>query len=324
MRKSADPQALDEATRVLYAKIRGMPRNRRLASALEQGQLPSAVRAPGVRIVLVPGILYRDYPQTGADGARLRVIAESFGIPVETIPADGTTGLDAAATLIIDRLDRLPANDRVLLFSLSKGSAEVRHALTQARADAAFRRVHAWVSVSGLPFGTPSFEGVLSRPLSRILFAGWFWWRRWKLEPVRELLAYQPRAPFALPSHLEFIQIAAFPLRSHLRDRRSKRLQRRIEMLGPNDGFAVLNDLAALPGTLYPVWGADHYLEGAPDLTGCIARLIVYLIGRLEGSVGLEDGMPRWCHEDPARSSSIPAELGNRDVPHAPGSAGPT
>jgi hypothetical protein len=290
MRKAASLQALDEATRALYVRVREAPRNRCLAAALEQGPMPSTVPAHGARILLVPGILYRDYPETGADGARLRAIAASIGIPFETIPAEGTAGLDAAASLIIDRLERLPVDEQVLLFSLSKGSAEVRHALIQGDGDAAFRRVRAWVSVSGLPFGTPSFEGVLRRPLSRVLFAAWFWWRRWKLEPVRELLAYQPQAPFVLPPHLTFIQIAAFPLHSHLRDRRSRRLQQRLAALGPNDGFAVLNDLAALPGSLYPVWGADHYLEGAPDLSGRIERLVAYLIERLERGPGIEDG----------------------------------
>lgn len=282
MRRIPDLQALDEATQALYARLREKPCNRRLAAVLEEGPVPRAVPARNVRIVLVPGILYRDYPETGADGALLHAIAVGLGIPFETIPVDGTEGLDAAASLIIDRLDRLPAQERVLLFSLSKGSAEVRHALAQGHGDAAFRRVRTWVSVSGLPFGTPSFEGVLRRPLSRLMFAMWFWWRHWKLEPVRGLLAYEPRAPFVLPPHLEFIQIAAFPLHSHLRDRRSRRLQRRIALLGPNDGFAVLSDLAALPGSLYPLWGADHYLEGAVDINGCIARLIAHLIGHLE------------------------------------------
>ena len=304
MREATDLQALDEATQALYARIRDVPCNRDLAAALEQGPAPSVVRARNVRIMLVPGILYRDYPETGADGARLHAIAADLGIPFETVPADGTEGLEAAASLIIDRLDRLPPEERVLLFSLSKGSAEVRHALTLGRGKAAFDRARAWVSVSGLPFGTPSFEGVLRRPLSRLLFAAWFWWRRWKLEPVRKLLAYQPRAAFVLPSHLEFIQISAFPMHSHLRDRRSRRLQRRIAALGPNDGFAVLNDLAALPGCLYPVWGADHYLEGARDLNGRIARLIVYLLEQPEPSAGLQDCEPRlWENRHRAHSS---------------------
>jgi hypothetical protein len=301
MRRAADLQALDEGTQALYARVREMPRNRRLAAVLEQGPAPSAVPAQNVRIVLVPGILYEDYPETGADGARLREIAAGFGIPFETIPVDGTEGLDAAASLITGRLDRLPAQDRVLLFSLSKGSAEVRHALAQGNGEEAFRRVRAWVSVSGLPFGTPSFEGVLRRPLSRLLFGMWFWWRRWKLETVRELLAYEPRAPFVLPPYLEFIQISAFPLHSHLRDRRSRRLQRRIAPLGPNDGFAVLNDIAALPGSLYPLWGADHYLQGATDLNGCIARLIAYLVEHPQVSVGIEDGVQNSAVEDHGR-----------------------
>lgn len=232
---------------------------------------------PGLRIVLVPGIFYRDYPQTGADGALLRQIAERLGIPFDTIPVDGTEGLDVAANLINTWLLELPGDARIVLFSLSKGSAEVRHALAQGRAHAAFQRVSAWVSVSGLPFGTPSVEMVLSRALSQTVFRVWFWLKRWKLDRVRELLRHRPAAPFLLPSHVRFVQIAAFPLHAHLRDRRSRRLQKRLAPFGPNDGFAVLDELAALPGSLYPIWGADHYLNGVPDLPGRITRLVEYL-----------------------------------------------
>jgi hypothetical protein len=281
-RSAARLAALDHATRALYASVRAVPKNRVLWEALEGSRHSRPPVARDLRILLVPGILYRDFPRTGADGAVVREIAAKHGIPFDTVPADGTEGLEEAADLIVARLLALPERSRVLLFSLSKGSAEVRHALSRHQAGLAFRRVRAWISVSGLPFGTPTAEMVLRRPLARAWLSAWFWLRRWRLERVRELLCHRPTASFEIPPHLEFVQIAAFPLHSQLRDRRSRRFQRRLAALGPNDGFALLAELAALPGCLYPVWGADHYLRGGPDLALALTRLIEYLSGSLD------------------------------------------
>jgi hypothetical protein len=137
--------------------------------------------------------------------------------------------------------------------------------------------VRAWVSVSGLPFGTPSVELVLSSAIARAIFEMWFWFKRWKLETVRELLLHRPAAPFELPAHIQFVQVVAFPRHADLGDRRSKRLRMRLAPFGPNDGFAVLLELAALPGYFYPLQGADHYLRGVPDLAARITRLINFL-----------------------------------------------
>lgn len=278
-RRDAQIAALDHATRVLYEQVRATPRNRALWRAMEGDPSERHRVAEDLRIVLVPGILYRDFPGTGADGAVLRDIAAKLGLPFETVPLDGTEGLERAADLIISRLLAIPEGSRGLLFSLSKGSAEVRYALGRPQARAAFTRVHAWISVSGLPFGTPTAATVFRRPLARAWLSAWFWLRRWNLERVHELLQHRPGAAFEIPPHLRFVQIAAFPLHSRLRERRSRRFQRRLAAYGPNDGFAVLGELAALPGSLYAVWGADHYLRGGPDLSVAITRLIEYLSG---------------------------------------------
>jgi hypothetical protein len=283
-REDARLAALDRATTALYASVRADPKNRALWEALEGSPAARRRVARDLRIVLVPGILYRDFPRTGADGAVVREIAARLEIPFDIVPLNGTEGLDRAADLIIERLLALPEPSRVLLFSLSKGSAEVRHALGRDQARIAFARVHAWVSVSGLPFGTPTAERVLRRPLARAWISALFWLRRWSLARVRELLSHRPGAAFEIPPHVEFVQIAAFPLHDQLRDRRSKRFRKRLAAFGPNDGFAVLAELAALPGALYPVWGADHYLRGGPELSVAVTRLIEYLGGVIDSA----------------------------------------
>lgn len=270
--------ALDEATRELYVRLRAEERNRALIEAMESGDAPPIADARGLRVVLVPGIFYEDYPETGADGAMLRQVAEQLGVPFDIIPLKGTEGLDVAADVIKEWLARLPGDSRVLLFTLSKGSAEVRHALS--RSQVSFRCVKGWVSISGSPFGSPQFEMVLKRPLPRVVFTVLFWFRRWNMQGLRDVLRYRPSAPFMLPAHMQFVQIAAFPLQVHLNDRRSKRFRRRLAAYGPNDGFSVMNDLVALPGAFYAVWGADHYLRGAVDLRDRLTRLIGFLARR--------------------------------------------
>jgi len=162
----------------------------------------------------------------------------------------------------------------VLLFTLSMGTNEVRHALTRAAAAHAFANVRAWTSISGLPFGSAAVDLTLANPLRRAFVRALCRVKGWNYGNLRDVVRHRPGAPFVLPAHVRFVQIAAFPEHAHLRDRRSRRLHRWLAHHGPNDGFALLDELAALPGEIYPVWGVDHYLNGAASLEGRLAALI--------------------------------------------------
>lgn len=263
--------AADESTRVLYERVRGAPCNESLRHALEDS--PVAAPPDGVRLVLVPGLFYREFPHTGADGGFLKEVARGLGLEVETIPVDGSQGLDGGADAINAWLAQHADDRRIVLFSLSMGTNEVRHALTRPGA-VAFARVSAWVSISGLPFGSPAVDMTLANPLRRWIVKPWCRFKGWSYENLRDSLRHRPGAPFRLPGHLAFVQVAAFPEQRHLHDRRSRRLRRWLAPRGPNDGFALLEELAALPGRIYPVWGVDHYLNGATQMRERLAALI--------------------------------------------------
>lgn len=263
--------AADEHTRTLYERVRAEPRNEELRRALEES--PRAASLDDIRLVLVPGLFYRDFPHTGADGAFLKDVARTLALAVETIPVDGSQGLDGGADAITTWLAQHRDERRVLLFSLSMGSNEVRHAL--ARPDStAFDQVSAWISISGLPFGSPAVDMTLANPLRRWVLKPWCRFKGWSYDNLRDTLRHRPGAPFSLPPHLEFVQVAAFPERRHLNERRSRRLHRWLAPRGPNDGFALLAELAALPGRIYPVWGVDHYLSDATGMRDRLAALI--------------------------------------------------
>ena len=82
---------------------------------------------------------------------------------------------------------------------------------------------------------------------------------------------------YPVPDWLTVIHVAGFPLERHLSGRLARRGFRRLAPLGPNDGAGiVLADLCRLPGLIYPVWGADHYLRPEWDIAGLFARLVAY------------------------------------------------
>jgi len=264
--------ANDERTRQLHDEVRARPANLALARILD-GEHPASPLT-GVRLVLVPGLFYREHRHTGADGAFLKAVAGDLGLDVETIPVDGSSGLDASADAINEWLMASADARPVLLFTLSMGTNEVRHALTRADAPRAFARVRAWTSISGLPFGSPAVDLTLANPLRRAFVRALCRFKGWHYENLRDVVRHRPGAPFQLPAHVRFVQVAAFPLHAHLRDRRSRRLHRWLARRGPSDAFALLDELANLPGELYPVWGVDHYLNGTADFTARLAALV--------------------------------------------------
>ena len=285
LKPDADLRALDAQTSALCKRLLAAPANRDLATAVDTSDdeltldCDDRLRA-GAGVVLVPGIFYRDYPHTGADGAVLREIAGRLGLPFRTIPVDGTAGLDGGADIILAWLSDASCPERVVLVSLSKGSAEVRHALTRPGSEHAFSKVTGWISISGLPFGTPSFENFLRHSLRSVFVRTLCRCKGWRFDNIREVLSHRPDAPFVLPPHVQFVQIAAFPQHRDLLDRRSRRMHRQLAPLGPNDGFAVLSELAQLPGLFYPVRNADHYLRNLVDMPERIGRLLHLMLHR--------------------------------------------
>jgi hypothetical protein len=104
------------------------------------------------------------------------------------------------------------------------------------------------------------------------------WYRGLDGSVLRELDhgAGQPLSfDFNVPPWMRVVHVVGLPLSCHLRTKRARRGHRRLAGLGPNDGGGILlGDLCRLPGLIYPVWGADHYLEPGWDLRPLIRRVL--------------------------------------------------
>ena len=83
--------------------------------------------------------------------------------------------------------------------------------------------------------------------------------------------------------------MVGLPLACHLRTRRARRAWRRLVALGPSDGGGILlGDLCRLPGLIYPVWGADHYLDPAWDLRPLVRRIVQAAL-EVDESIGVPE-----------------------------------
>ena len=282
LRQLAQERGLDFATAVLYHALRQSPRQGPLIARLDEPVQKTPML--DVEIVIVPGAFYKEKPDTGADGRIIQASARRLGITTVTVPLLSFGSIADNATLLADWLrqrTKLP----IVLVSHSKGTTEIRQLLARPDAADLFRRVQAWIDLSGLFLGTPIIDWLRRHRLNWWLVRLLFWWKGFAFSVLNEIdRAACPPWPGALDAvpHLDVIHVIGFPLERHLTMPIVRRGYRRLSPLGPNDGTVLLEDVFALPGRVYPVWGADHYLRPAGrDMSQLVAGILECLAEKL-------------------------------------------
>ena len=175
---------LDFATAVLYDRLTASSRfaaTRAMLERLDSFDFDEVTR-PSL-IAVVPGAFYRESPQTGADGDDIRLAAAKLGIPCEVIPLRSFGNLTENSQIIREWLASRRETS-IVLVSLSKGGAEVKHGLAQA--PAAFDGVTAWINLSGILERSPLAEWLLNQRLRSLVIRLWFWWRGYDFNVVHE------------------------------------------------------------------------------------------------------------------------------------------
>jgi hypothetical protein len=270
---------LDFATALLYDRILRHPKHSSFFERVHSNEPPGAGPLP--LIAIIPGAFHRENKHTGADGALLAGILRSMGCSVECVPV-GSFGSLYENAGIIARWLKQQKNRPVIVASLSKGTADMKMALATPDISEVFNHVAAWISLSGLPQGTPLVDW-LERQWWRKIGVKFLLRLRGQKYSVIEELRHGAQAPLAqwppLPAHLSIVHIMAFPLRRHLAHRWALRGFERLSPMGPNDGGGfLLGDAAILPGVLFPVWGADHYFQPTWDVATLLRRVFAAVI----------------------------------------------
>jgi hypothetical protein len=233
-----------------------------------------------VRILIVPGALYREYPATGADGQRFVEVVRQLGVPCDTIPIQSFGRCEENGMLVTEWLAAHPPqkDERQILISFSKGSADVKAALLDPGNHPPFRRLTGWLSVGGILHGTPLVAWLRRHRLRHQLVRLWLRWRGLDHESLLQL-AHGPGtpldAPTVLPDGLRLVHFIALPGPADFSLPLARRAFERLLPLGPNDaGGLLLADLARLPGLLYPIRGTDHYMRGRADIPDRLVRVL--------------------------------------------------
>jgi len=278
LREIAAREGIDAATTALYRSVHESPLHGPFIRRIEEicRRSEPALWNSDASLVIVPGVFYRENPRSGADGHLLREQAERIGCPTEIIPIASSGTVRQNARIICDWLSARPPRP-VILASLSKGGADVKMALAEPGASRAFENVGVWINLCGILDGTPMAEWLLSWKLGAVLNRLYHRLRGQSLGFLRDL-RYRAGGPLdadlRLPAHVQLISIVGFPLREHLIRGIARRCHRRLAPLGPNDGGLVLADVCALPGLVYPVWGADHYLQPKTDVRELVGAIL--------------------------------------------------
>lgn len=273
-------ESLDEATARLYRSV--CERHQAFIDNIDrlmQDTQPAPPPPRDLKLVIVPAAFYRENPRSGADGRVARAQAERLGWSVETIPLDSDGSTLANARTICDWL-KAQRDSRIVLVSLSKGGSDIKLALREPDAAEAFERVDCWINLCGILSGTPLSEWLLSWQVEAALSRMYYRMLGVSVEFVRDLRrdAGGPLdCELKLPAHLQLISVAGFPLRRHMTSGLGRRCYDRASPNGPNDGVIILQDVCALPGLLYPIWGADHLLRSGTDMDRMMAALLRYV-----------------------------------------------
>lgn len=274
LRELSAERGLDLATAVVFDRLLASPVHGPFVRAVDATPLHELPRLSG-KLLIVPAHFYREQPGYGGDGTIVRRVATALGLDVELIATPSTGSLPEAVRLVSEALRSEPAP--VTLVTLSKGGADVRVALEDDPSLAA--KVQVWVNLCGLVQGSPLLREIVENPFwQRALMRTLFRTQGMDMEVLRDLTgAPETRLtrPLALPEGLRVVSVVGVPLACHLSGSVLARYHR-LSPLGPNDGSALIREAIVEPGTVYPLWGADHYFR-VPQASPLLYRLFVWL-----------------------------------------------
>lgn len=252
------------------------------------------VDVPGVKPIVgvVPGSFYRERG-TAENGQFVIELARMRDYDAERVEVGSFGRPTESARTIREWMDR--HHPRPIIFvSISKGSADLRLALEQAHRDGRLDQVWAWISLSGMPFGSPLADWILARWMPRWLV--WLYFRHLKqpfaaLSELRSDKGTMLHRPLELPGRLPILSVVGFPSEAMLRGGDLKSIYHPLEKLGPQDGGGTrLADVLRLPGLVHAIKNANHAIGREWEVATLIPRLF-----RLVEAIPLESPRERSC-----------------------------
>ncbi|HYB12303.1 MAG TPA: hypothetical protein VEG67_02460 [Myxococcota bacterium] len=276
----------DREVRALETRIEGVPSNAALADRVRKrrdevhkdpagviGEISAKLDALGLVPLRVPGLFYRSHTWTGADLAGVQAWLGREVLLVETGEVDTVESNAGCVGRTV--IAATPGGRRAVLFSASKGGADVEAAFASEPALAS--RVAAWIDLVGLIEGTPLTEpGVADAERAALGLP----------EATAESISRAARTAHraALPRQLIAVHLAGFPTSDAITPQARPGFEK-LRALGPNDGFLLLDGFLRAPGRVLVLPAADHYLR-SPELGPTVVALLSVVLDELSGEGG--------------------------------------
>jgi len=237
----------------------------RLSGEINRGELDREAILPDAHqdfvVLLAPGWLYKDHPQTEADFSRTRRTLDALGVNYHFIanPQDGSVEENAEG--IAQAVREWGEGDQsLILVSASKSAAEVHWALGELLTAEEAAPVAAWINAGGVVSGTPLADRWTQFPRS-LMSRSAFLWYGWSFDSLRSMRTDQSRARIdraSLPETLFILNYVAVPMKAQVTPAAQRR-HAYLARYGPSDALAPLWKTKVAGGMTLVEPGADHY-----------------------------------------------------------------
>jgi len=282
LRALTEERGVDFATAMLYEAFRAHPMHGAFAERVDSLALPRERGACGT-LVLVPGLVWEDYPQLGADGQLVMDVARRLGFIAHRVPVGGRAAPSDNARAILSDIAKLDVVDAWLV-SLSKGSADLRFAMSGRFGSFPWHKFRGWVNICGSPNGSDLAARMTGSPLRRLAARATCLASRIPFQAMLEISSRHAlwSDSIKVPPAFRMISVVGLPLEWHLSRMLASR-HRLLAPLGPNDGVVLCMNAFVSPGLVYPLWGYDHYFRG-PEIVPLSYRLLAFVRAEIEAA----------------------------------------
>ena len=226
----------------------------------------------GIKILIVPGMFYKEHPEVGADGQLVISIAKQCGFDAEILETLSKGSIAENVSILNHKIAHELASI-IWLVSMSKGGSEVRSYLQSCDVPDS---VKGWLNIAGINQGSPHAARKISSKLRKLIYVILCKLMNVDYQVLSELHpGHKIWANKSWNKDIDCIHVVPIPLRSHLQ----RMLEKRYEQLlpyGPNDGMVPVYDAEQLPGKIYPLWGIDHFMR-MPQIGRLLYKFFAYI-----------------------------------------------
>lgn len=234
-------------------------------------------KGQAIKILIIPGMFYKEHPEVGADGQLVISIAQQCGFDAEILKNRSKGSIAENVSILEQKLAHDKAS-KIWLVSMSKGGAEVRSYLQSCNIPDS---VKGWLNIAGINQGSPHAARKMSSKLRKLFYA--ILCKLMKvdykvlseLHPEYQLWSTKSGSNKSWNKEINCIHVVPIPLRSHLQSMSKKRYEQLLSY-GPNDGMVPVYDAEQLPGKIYPLWGIDHFMR-MPQIGELLYQFFAYI-----------------------------------------------